>query len=325
MGRCGVMTVVTSCRVVEWTIILFVLVWHPYPVTALMNYQRVGGGGGIISNGGKNSASAAMWTMRLNPTSFEGSDMTIAEYPKPVLRKQPNKLIEEFDDKLRETAREMMSIMYQANGVGLAAPQVHLDKQLFVYNPTGDRRETKFERVVCNPIIKDYSKEWDIEEEGCLSSLSDDCAGCVCRACAVMVEYRNELGQKTMRRLSGFEARVFQHEYDHIQGILHFDRFSKEDREKNQAILDKLVEQYDKDDAILDPDPGSFEKIQPPPLSAGMMPPKKKEPKESKVATKKKAAAAKAMSGFGGGSGGAGGGFGGGGSKKPKGKKKKKG
>ena len=186
----------------------------PCQSIALMQYQRVG-----CKSYTKSSSS---WTMRLNPTSFEGSDMAITEYPMPVLRRS-NQPIEEFDDDLRQTATEMISIMYQARGVGLAAPQVGIGKQLFVYNPTGKPEDKNFERVVCNPIIKEYSKETDVEEEGCLSSLSDGCAGCVCRACSIMVEYQNELGQKTMRRLKGFEARVFQHEYDHINGILHFD------------------------------------------------------------------------------------------------------
>lgn len=60
--------------------------------------------------------------MRLNPTSCEGSDMTIAEYHMPALRR-PNAAINTFDEDLRNTAKEMISIMSQAKGVGLAAPQ----------------------------------------------------------------------------------------------------------------------------------------------------------------------------------------------------------
>jgi peptide deformylase len=284
----------------------------PWQSSALLNYQRLGGYQKTSRQPSSNS-----WTMRLNPSSFEGSEMTIMEYPMPVLRR-PNEPISKFNDDLRQTAKEMMSIMYQSKGVGLAAPQVNIGWQLFVYNPTGDPKEKNFERVVCNPVIKEYSDDTDVEEEGCLSSLSDGCSGCVCRACAIMVEYQNELGQRTTRRLKGFEARVFQHEYDHIQGILHFDRFSGEDKEKNQAVLDDLVEKYSNPDALLEPDPAQFKKLQPSPLTAGHMPPRSTrvvEAKEEETPKKKPKSPAKA--GFGGG------GFGGGGSK-PKSKRKKK-
>ena len=75
--------------------------------------------------------------MRLNPPSFTGSAMTITEYPNPVLR-AVGLPVTEFDAELKQTTKEMMSIMYQAEGVGLAAPQVDLSLQLFVYNPSGD-------------------------------------------------------------------------------------------------------------------------------------------------------------------------------------------
>jgi len=275
-----------------------ILTWQ---TNALMNYQR------LSPNACRRNNRSSCLSMRLNPTSFEGSDMTITEYPMPGLRR-PNADIKDFDDNLRKTAKEMMSVMYQAKGVGLAAPQVNLGLRLFVYNPSGDPKEKKFERVVCNPTIKEYSKETDVEEEGCLSSLSDDCFGCVCRACAIMVEYENELGQKTMRRLKGWEARVFQHEYDHIQGILHFDRFSPSDKEKNQSMLDKLVQDYDRSDAILEPDPLIFKTIEPPPLMAGRMPPMTPEVETPAKKSKTKGK----ITGFGSG------GFGGGGKKSKK-------
>ena len=212
----------------------------------------------------------------------------------------------------------MIHVMYQAKGVGLAAPQVNLGLQLFVYNPTGDPLNKNFERVVCNPKIKEYSSETDIEHEGCLSCRSEECAGCVCRACSITVEYHNELGQKIMRRLKGFEARVFQHEYDHLQGILCFDRFSPQDKEKSQPMLDTLVQNYGQQDAILDADPLLLQAIQPPPLTAGRMPTKLQIQKEQDEVTKKKKEV-KAKAGFGSG------GFGGGGQNiKSKRKKKKK-
>ena len=148
-------------------------------------------------------------TMRLNPASFEGSAMTITEYPHPVLRRRGADVVD-FDDDLRQTCKEMMGIMYQATGVGLAAPQVGLGLRLFVYNPTGDPKLKMFEQCVCNPTILEYSSDTDVEDEGCLSSRSDCCDGAVCRAKWLWVEYKDERGRPTKRRLSGFEARVFQ-------------------------------------------------------------------------------------------------------------------
>ena len=61
--------------------------------------------------------------MRLNPEKFEGSAMTITEYPNPILRRRGADIVD-FDEELKQTCKEMMTIMYQANGVGLAAPQI---------------------------------------------------------------------------------------------------------------------------------------------------------------------------------------------------------
>ena len=302
-----------------------------HSVSALMQYQRLD----IKSSMSGSVGSSSSFTMRLNPTKFDGSDMTIVEYPRPILR-LPNAPITKFfkdDPDFKQICTEMISIMYQASGVGLAAPQIGLNLMLFVYNPTGDPKEKSFERIVCNPIIKEYSKETDIEEEGCLSSRSDDCPGLVERSKYIMVEYQNEVGQKIIRRLKGFEARVFQHEYDHLQGILHFDRFHPNDKERNIKILQTLINAYnasgdgDEGPPLLDPDPKIFQTIQPPPLTAGRMPPipTKKTDDDDDDEGGKKTKVKKEKTGFGGG--GATtttSGFGGSGGGKNTGKKKKK-
>mmetsp|Transcript_57119 Transcript_57119/g.66754 ORF Transcript_57119/g.66754 Transcript_57119/m.66754 type:complete len:303 (+) Transcript_57119:33-941(+) len=201
----------------------------------------------------------------INPTKFVGSDMTITEYPNPVLRTKAAD-ITDFDEKLNSLCEEMMSIMYQADGVGLAAPQVDLGIQLFVYNPLGEKLRKSQERIVCNPKILEYSAETDVEEEGCLSSRSGYCAGMVRRSKEIFVEYTDVKGQKTRRRLKGFEARVFQHEYDHTQGVLHLDRFSEEDRDYIQPELDKLTADYGATDGILELAESVRNALQPPTL-----------------------------------------------------------
>ena len=209
-------------------------------------------------------------TMRLNPSTFEGSDMTITEYPNPVLRRKGTD-ITEFDEKLRATCAEMFSVMYQAVGSGLAAPQVDRSLRLFVYNSLGcEPRLKMFEKVVCNPTILEYSVATDLKVEGCLSSRSDCCDGKVCRAKEVMVEYQDERGLTVKRRIRGFEARVFQHEYDHIEGVLHLDRFSDNDRARIQPELDTMVSEYKGHDSVLEITSEVREALKPP--RSGRMP-----------------------------------------------------
>ena len=216
--------------------------------------------------------------MITNPYSFtfhqfDGSAMTITDYPMPVLRKVGVD-IENFDDRLHRICSEMITIMYQADGVGLAAPQVNLSLQLFVYNPVGERDKPELERIVCNPKIVTYSDDTTADFEACLSSQSDHCGGPVSRSNRIWVEYQDENGTRTKRILNGFEARVFQHEYDHLQGILHFDRFSPEQRTKIQPNLDVMISDYKEDDGILEPDGEIHSKLLPPPIGSAVgMPP----------------------------------------------------
>jgi peptide deformylase len=266
-------------------ITLILLFRLPLSVQALLQYQRV-----LLVPAGKrwrttscnppatsgNGATSSLF-MRLNPTSFEGTRFTITEFPRPALRFVPNNPVENFDATLLVRAQEMILVMYQAKGVGLAAPQVGLNEMLFVYNPSGDPNSKSMERIVCNPTITEYSKETEIQEEACLSLRSDYCPGSVSRASWIQVQYQNELGQLIRRRLKGFEARVFQHEYDHLQGILCWDRFPPEDRKAVQANINKLLTLYPEKDARMDADPQQLQAMQPPPLlSAKKMPPLEK-------------------------------------------------
>ena len=185
-----------------------------------------------------------------NPDVFEGTELTVTEYPNPVLRAVGTE-VTSFDEALERLCEQMFKIMYASNGVGLAAPQVGLSLQLFVYNddPKGPLRKMR-ETVVVNPRIVDFFPTasidgWtDVEVEGCLSSRSECCCGDVRRAKAIDVEYQDVRGRPKRKRLRGFEARVFQHEFDHINGVLHIDRQSAADRAKIQPYLDVLAERH---------------------------------------------------------------------------------
>lgn len=232
---------------------------------SLLQYQRLN-----VRTPNNYSSSKNNIQMRLNPTSFKGTEYTITEFPRPALRRVPNADIAVFNDEFEAKAGEMISMMYEAKGVGMAAPQIGVNENWFVYNPSDSR---DMERVVCNPTITKYSEEIVVEEEGCLSLRSDETAGQVARSTWIETAYQNELGQKVRRRLKGFEARVFQHEYDHLKGILCYDRFPPEDREAVQKSIDYLLGLYSDDDALIEPDIEQATTMMPRPLSARQMPP----------------------------------------------------
>jgi len=236
---------------------------------SLLQYQRLNLNNKSINNHHHHQHNHDL-QMRLNPTSYKGTSYIITEFPRPSLRRTPNAPIAEFDEDFSSKTQSMLSIMYQSKGVGLAAPQIGLNELVFVYNPSDSK---DMERVVCNPSITKFSEDVIVEEEGCLSLRSDECAGQVARAEWIETEYQNELGQKVRRRLKGFEARVFQHEYDHLKGILCYDRFPPEDREAVQEGIDRLLGLYTEEDALIDPDVDEAKAAMPRPLSARWMPP----------------------------------------------------
>ncbi|KAL1314788.1 hypothetical protein AAHE18_16G215100 [Arachis hypogaea] len=162
--------------------------------------------------------------------------LKIVEYPDPKLRAK-NKRIVSFDDNLKSLAREMFDVMYKTNGIGLSAPQVGIDVQLMVFNPVGESGEGE-EIVLVNPRVSKYSKKLSILNEGCLSfpGIYAD----VKRPESVKIDARDVNGNRFSFSLDGLPARVFQHEFDHLQGILFFERMTEEVlgniREQLQAL-----------------------------------------------------------------------------------------
>jgi len=177
----------------------------------------------------------------INPGAVEGTDLRILEYPHPRLR-APNTEVVEFDDSLRSLTREMFAIMYASRGVGLAAPQLGINKRLMVFNPEGKKEKWMSEVVLCNPRIVEWGPGRDVEEEGCLSfpGFTAD----VERAVWIKVEFQNGRGKKMAKKYAGWEARIFQHEYDHLDGILYVDRLTEAERARIQPELDRLVEAH---------------------------------------------------------------------------------
>ncbi|KAL6136292.1 hypothetical protein ACLB2K_061588 [Fragaria x ananassa] len=197
--------------------------------------------------------------------------LKIVEYPDPILRAK-NKRIDTFDDNLKKLVEEMFDIMYRTDGIGLSAPQVGINVQLMVFNPVGERGEGE-EIVLVNPRVSRYSQKTRLFNEGCLSfpgiyadvqlrshlklnsvivaicvvQLHAVYKGCneLKRPESVKIDARDISGARFTVNLSGLPARVFQHEFDHLQGILFFDRMTEGVLESISEQLQALEKKYE--------------------------------------------------------------------------------
>jgi peptide deformylase len=141
-----------------------------------------------------------------------------------VLR-QNAKRIAKVDESTRQLAREMLQTMYSSQGIGLAAPQVGMNKQLIVIDCEPDKPEN-LPLILINPEIIGYSRELCKAEEGCLSipNVYLD----VIRPQAIEVSYKDEQGRPHKLKADGLLARVIQHEMDHLNGVMFVDRVNND-------------------------------------------------------------------------------------------------
>jgi peptide deformylase len=147
----------------------------------------------------------------------------------PVLRKKTRK-VTRFNDNLRALVEEMAETMRSAQGVGLAAPQVGILERVIVVETPEDEDEPGSGRLyaVVNPEIKDASAEQVDGIEGCLSI--PGYVGEVTRHETITVRGQDPRGRRIRIKAQGFLARVFQHEMDHLEGVLFIDQLTAPDR-----------------------------------------------------------------------------------------------
>jgi peptide deformylase len=148
--------------------------------------------------------------------------LQIIHYPHPTLR-HVSKPLRRVDAELREMVAEMFELMYEHEGIGLAANQVDLPYRLFVCNPEGDPRAKDAECVFINPVILKGSGQHE-REEGCLSI--PGVYAPVVRKEKISVQAYNLAGEEISGELDGLFARVVQHEVDHLDGRLFIDRIT---------------------------------------------------------------------------------------------------
>ena len=148
----------------------------------------------------------------------------------PVLKSSATP-VDRFDDALRGQISRMAGLMSDALGVGLAAPQLGVSQRLLVYRIGPDAPVI----ALANPEIEWTSEEGEILEEGCLSipGVTVD----VERPVHVRVRAHDELGEERRVEASGLEARVIQHEIDHLDGVLILDRTTREQRREAMKAL----------------------------------------------------------------------------------------
>jgi peptide deformylase len=153
----------------------------------------------------------------------------VRQYPDPALRNAAT-AVAEVDDEVQRLAERMLDVMERAHGVGLAAPQLGILRRMLVYRAS-DEDEPK---VLINPELVERSDETEVGTEGCLSLLGGELQVPVARHLRVRVSGRDASGDAVDLDVEGFEARVIQHEIDHLDGILIFDR--AEDQERREAL-----------------------------------------------------------------------------------------
>jgi peptide deformylase len=160
--------------------------------------------------------------------------LSLVFYPSMVLRKKAQE-VDPSDSNVQAVAIRMMELMHEHEGAGLAAPQVGLEWRLFV---TRDPEDPDKAIAWINPTIEVVNAEVESLEEGCLSL--PDILGNVRRSAGIKITGWNAKGEKTEMESDAFIARVWQHENDHLDGILIIDKMSAMDRLVNRRAIKKM-------------------------------------------------------------------------------------
>ena len=154
----------------------------------------------------------------------------IRQYPDPALRIRTNE-VEDVGDAVAELVLRMTTLMQEARGVGLAAPQVGVLRRVLVYQ-TSDEEPVV---ALVNPRLTGSSDEAETVDEGCLSLGAASVVVPVSRPVSITVEALTPDGEQVTVEAEGLEARVIQHELDHLDGVLILDRTGPDERRQALA------------------------------------------------------------------------------------------
>lgn len=168
--------------------------------------------------------------------------LSVYLYGQPVLRKEAELVPQDYPE-LKQLIKDMYETMYHADGVGLAGPQIGLSLQVLVIDADvlkDDFPECKgFKRAMINPVFLEKSEETVSMEEGCLSlpGIHEK----VARSVKIRIKYRDEEWQEHEEELSGYAARVVQHECEHLTGHVFIDNISAIRRQLNKSKLNSII------------------------------------------------------------------------------------
>ncbi len=164
--------------------------------------------------------------------------LRIVHYPAAILRQRASE-VAAVTDEVRAVAERMLVLMHEAPGVGLAAPQVGLPWRMFVANPTGDPDDNA---IYVNPVLTDPARELADQEEGCLSL--PDIRGVIRRPVSIAIRALDLDGGEIEAQSDGLPARIWQHETDHLDGVLIIQRMTAVDRMANRRALKSLESDF---------------------------------------------------------------------------------
>jgi peptide deformylase len=153
----------------------------------------------------------------------------VRQYGDPALRLSARE-VTEFDDDLRRLVDRMIALMHDAQGVGLAATQVGVLRRVFVFEP-----DDQGPRAIVNPVAVSRGGELETDDEGCLSLQGVRVP--VERSTEFVLEGKDPNGEDVRHDLAGYAARVAQHEFDHLDGVMIIDRTDDEHRREALATL----------------------------------------------------------------------------------------
>ena len=166
--------------------------------------------------------------------------MKIVKYPHPALRRVSRPLTA-IDQTVHANAARMLELMYEAKGLGLAANQVALPYRMIVLNPTGDPQQKDREGVYLNPVVLERKGTVE-DDEGCLSL--PGLFAKVRRAKTVKVQAYNLKGEAVEAVVSDLEARLWQHEIDHLDGVLFIDKLGTIGKLASRKALQEFEQEY---------------------------------------------------------------------------------
>ena len=174
--------------------------------------------------------------------------LKIAKLGHPVLVNKTKEINNLHDVDIKKIIYDMSETMIDANGIGLAAPQVHLSHRLFIYrNPDAEEEEKIKISVLINPLIEKISEETEDDWEGCLSI--PGMSGLVRRFKRIKYSAIDLNGDKLSGEVEGIHARVLQHEFDHLNGILYTSRLADKRAFGFSEEIEKFWKKNDKEES----------------------------------------------------------------------------